>query len=115
MKSSQNEPSAANVPPSHLEQEAQNYPTEAQLAESQKVLLPDLPEQMPHELEEQLQAISENQGIVNSGNENMPVPIKTQTNIDDMIKNDPILGDHSNSKITDDNTYREEFSPLDFF
>lgn len=85
---------------------------EAELTKDLNIQKPNLPDKMPHELEEELEALRENEGVINGG-DSMTLPQQSETNIDDMINNDPILG--KGNKSTDDGTYKEEFSPLDFF
>jgi hypothetical protein len=88
-------------------------PEQTEEANPENMPKPDLPDQMPHELEEELEALRENEGVINS-NDSLTVPQQASTNIDDMINNDPILG-KGKKKSNDDDTYKEEFSPLDFF
>lgn len=74
---------------------------------------PDLPEEMPHELEEELELLKQHEGVVN-GDHPMDNSPDGTNNVDQLISNDPILG---SAKVNNDNneTYKEEFSPLDFF
>ncbi len=76
-------------------------------------LRPDLPEEMPHELEEELELLRQHEGVVN-GDQKNDSSEDGINNVDQIITNDPILG---NGKVKNDNdeTYKEEFSPLDFF
>ena len=74
------------------------------------VIRPDLPDIMPKELEQELEAMKENEGVISA--DTMAMPQQGNTNVDDMVANDPIIGHPSD---TNDDTYREEFSPLDFF
>jgi hypothetical protein len=76
-------------------------------------LRPDLPEEMPHELEEELELLRQHEGVVN-GDQKNDSSEDGINNVDQIITNDPILG---NGKVKNENdeTYKEEFSPLDFF